>query len=187
MRRERCRIAADIATARGHGAMMSVIEGIVVRGYGVASGAAGDTRFPDGTIVPQLPWFRRLVPDFEAWLEGSAFPGTINLAVGNTVMIGTPEIRLEGVAWTPIFPPENFFLSRATLAHRGVRYPVFLYLPDPATKPDHVQPPDRIELIGARIPDLAYGDGVRLSYRADALTIAPGSRKAADDKVTGAP
>ena len=32
--------------------------GVVVRGHGVASGRAGDPRFPHGTVAMQIPFFR---------------------------------------------------------------------------------------------------------------------------------
>lgn len=153
--------------------MMRAVDAVVVRGHRVASGACDDPRFPAGTIALQLPRFRRLVAEFDAYLGGPAFPGTINLAVGGRVVVDTPGIRLAAVAWTAVFPPETFFLAGGRLHHRGLRHPVFLYMPDPATKPDHLQPPDRIELLAAWIPDLNYGDPVRLDYPAAALTISP--------------
>ena len=157
---------------------MRTIEATVVRGHRIASGACGDPRFPAGTIALQLPFFRRLVPKFDAYLGCPAFAGTINLAVGRAVTIDNPEICLNAIGWTPLFAPERFFLSQGMLNHRGGRYPVFLYMPDPATKPDHAQPPDRIELLAAPIAGLAYGDRVSLHYAAAALAIGPPLAKA---------
>ena len=147
-------------------------EGMVVRGYRVASGLAADARFPEGTIAPQLPMFLQRVPGFEAYLGGAAFPGTVNVRIpGARIAILAPEIMLEGVRWTDSFPPERFFLSRAELVREGVVTPAFLYIPDPATKPDHHQSRDIVELLAPRIGGLAYGDPVTLRFGAHAIAV----------------
>ncbi len=149
-------------------------SGEVVRGHRVASGACGDPRFPAGTIAPQLPFFRAGIADFEAYLGGPAFAGTINLNFpGRTVILRTPELRLAAVRWTARFPPENFLLSRCRLRwDGGAGRPAFLYIPDPATKPDHHQASSVVEILGGFMPGLAYGTPVELNYRADAIEIA---------------
>ena len=147
-------------------------QGLVVRGHRVASGLGGDRRFPAGTIALQLPIFRDLVPALEAHLGGPAHPGTINLRLaGARRRILRPEIILEHVRWTPLFPPETFYLSRAELVHDGREHPVFLYIPDPATKPDHHQASNVIELLARRIEGLEYGDAATLRFRPDAIAI----------------
>ena len=147
-------------------------HGLVTRGHRVASGACGDARFPAGTIAPQLPFFRRLVPDFEAWLGGPAHPGTINLLFADTcVTILAPEIVVRDVRWTERFPPEAFFLSRAELATRAGVHRAFLYIPDPATKPDHPTAPGVVELLAGFVPGLDYGAPVALRHSPDAIRL----------------
>lgn len=147
-------------------------RGTVARGHRVASGACGDPRFPAGTIAPQLAFFRRLVPDLEGWLGGPAHPGTINVCFADRrVTILAPEIVLREVRWTGIFPPETFFLSRAELVRDGTAHPAFLYIPDPATKPDHPTAPGVVELLAGFIPGLAYGHDVLLRHSADAIRL----------------
>ena len=147
--------------------------GQVVRGHGVASGAGGDPRFPDGTIALQLPFLRAAVADLDAWLGAPPFPGTINLDFANRiVVIRQPEIRIAAVRWTESFPPENFFLSRCHIRWRGEMRPAFAYIPDPLTKPDHLQAASVLELLCAAIPGLHYGASVDLSYAPEALSIA---------------
>lgn len=147
---------------------------MVTRGYRVASGACGDPRFPDGTIAPQLPFFRDRIAGFDAWLKGPAFPGTINLAfAGSEVTLPAPDFVVPAVAWTHRFPPETFLLARCTLVAGGARHPAFAYRPDPATKPDHFQPADRLELLAAFVPGLAYGAEVALRHSPDTIRIVP--------------
>lgn len=148
--------------------------GIIVRGHRVASGACGDPRFPLGSIAAQLPYFRAQVPSFEAYLGGPAHAGTINLGFrGRRVALGRAELVVSQVAWTDCFPPENFFLSRAELEANGRVHRVFLYVPDPATKPDHPAAPDGVELLAQFIPDLAYGDSVILRWPANRFRLLP--------------
>lgn len=154
---------------------LMISHGTIVRGHRVASGLGRDRRFPEGTIAAQLPFFRRLVPGFDAHLGGSAFPGTINVGfAGCVVAPARPEIRLVGIDWTAHFPPETFFLSRCALvAGDAVEVPVFLYMPDPVTKPGHFQPSGIVELLARFVPGLAYGTPVALRHDAAAVMIRP--------------
>lgn len=154
-------------------AALTPVRARVVQGHRVASGRCGDPRFPDGTIAPQLPLFRARVAEFDAYLGAAAFPGTINLRVDGLVAPLRPEIVIPGLRWSAQAPAETFFLSRAALDHAGRRHPVYLYMPDPATKPDHHQPAGTIELLAARIDGLAYGDAVVLHHRPEAILIRP--------------
>ena len=147
------------------------LPGVVARGHRVASGAAGDPRFPRGTILPQLPFFRAALPDWDAYLAAPAFPGTINVKVNGTVETVAPEIFVPAVRWTTHFPPENFYLSRGGIMHGGSRYPAFLYIPDPVTKPDHVQGARIIELLAAHVPGLTYGAPVSILFQSGAIRL----------------
>ena len=148
--------------------------GEVVRGHGVASGGCGDPRFPEGTIASQLPFLRAAIAGFDAWLGAPAFCGTINLDFANRIVrLRRPEIRVPDVRWTDCFPPENFFLSRCHIGWQGDLRPAFAYIPDPRTKPAHLQAASVLELLCARVPGLHYGAAVELVYAAEALTIGP--------------
>ena len=148
------------------------IEGRVIPGHRVASGLNGDPRFPEGTIRPQLPFFRAAIAGFDTFFgEGGVFAGTVNVALPGKISIVAPEIRLAQVLWTDRLPPENFFLSRGELLHRGRSRPCLLYIPDPATKPDHIQDAATLELLTAHIADLTYGDLVEVRYRPEAIAV----------------
>ncbi|MBV8848835.1 MAG: hypothetical protein JOZ16_04545 [Methylobacteriaceae bacterium] len=153
---------------------LDAIAGVVARGHGVASGTARDRRFPNGTIRLQLPFFEGAIANFQAYLGGSPFAGTINIAVDTeAVVIMRPEFRLPEVRWTDVFGPETFYLSAAQLVHGDGRYPVFLYMPDPASKPDHHQPRQVVELLARRLPEVSYGNRVTLLFRPDAIAFTP--------------
>lgn len=148
-------------------------RGKVVRGHRVASGFADDPAFPLGTIRPQLAAFYAAIPDLDEHLGGPPFAGTINVQLVDalTVTPGEPDFRIGPVAWTELFPPEMFLISRAVLRHRGGQQPVFLYIPDPATKPGHPQPTNVVELLARFVPGLGYGDPVSLGYAPGILVV----------------
>lgn len=138
------------------------VPGVVVTGYGVASGKAGDKRFPNGTIAIQIPFFKALGLD----LSG-CHPGTINVDVSPCRIDPGPESLLfERVKWHPEMPAETFSFAKATLVHGGVRHPAWIYWPHPETKAEHFQPAGVAEVIAPRIDGLAYGDAVTLELDA---------------------
>ena len=152
-----------------------VSDGVVTQGHRVASGACGDPRFPQGTIALQLPLLRARIADFDSYLGGPAHAGTVNVRfAGHTVELLAPEIVVRELPWTPVFGPETFFLSYAEAEVGGRRYPVFLYIPDPAAKPDHPAAPDVVELLGPTMPGLSYGSPVRLHHSPAAFRLRPG-------------
>ena len=63
-----------------------LINGTVVRGHGVASGCAGDPRFPAGTLGLQLPIFASLGLQLDGF-----YHGTINVSLAPLV----PMLELE--------------------------------------------------------------------------------------------
>lgn len=134
-------------------------EGVVVRGYGVASGESGDPRFPTGTLALQFPIFARLGVDVEG-----IHPGTINVELdGGPLDPGPPDHLLRSIRWHPDVPPEDFSLWRVTLVHRGTAWPALIYRPHPETKPAHQQPESVVEILAPLIPDLDYGDRITVA------------------------
>jgi hypothetical protein len=162
------------------------VEALLEEGYRVASGdSRQDARFnaAGGTIRLQIPEFRRLGFDFDAFFGGPAdvayICGTLGLSVAPlAVEIAAPEFHLKGLRWTDAFdrpdePPfvEDFYLSPAFVAFRGQTYKALLYIPDPRTKPGHFQAPGKIEVVAASIPGLHYGDRLILSYAPEAIRL----------------
>lgn len=153
---------------------MITLSGVVARGHRVASGLSGDARFPKGTIAPQLRFFKAAIADFETWLGGEAWPATINVALtSEAASPGTPDIAVGPVCWTEHFPPERFFMSRCLLIHKKDQHRVWLYIPDLATKPDHFQPRNLVEVLARQLPELNYDDPVELKIATRVLVISP--------------
>ena len=135
-----------------------VVSGVVAHGHGVASGKAGDKRFPGGTIAMQIPFFKELGLDLSGF-----HAGTVNVDCAPWSFRPGPEAFLfERVKWHPEMPAETFSFARAVLVHKGIRHPAYIYLPHPETKAEHFQPGGVAEIIAPRIEGLAYGDKVAL-------------------------
>jgi hypothetical protein len=150
----------------------------VVQGHGVASGrAASDRRFPDGTIKLQKPHFKECGLDFDTYFDHDYVNGTLNLSIAPlSFEIKNPEFVFRGIKWTDIFPPENFFLSPAKILFKEKACRALLYIPDPATKPDHFQQASTLEVIAQRIPGIKAGEQVALYFNAKAIHIYKGSK-----------
>lgn len=152
---------------------MKTVKGAVLEGHRVASGTSQeDKRFPGGTIRMQKPFFKERGLDFDAYFDGDFVYGTLNLSIApRHFKIAKPEFYFPQIKWTDIFPPENFFLSAAEVAFGGRAYRALIYIPDPATKPDHFHDLSVIEVIAQRIEGIAYGDEVRLGYAETAIEV----------------
>ena len=135
-----------------------VVSGTVIKGHGVASGRAGDKRFPGGTIAMQMPYFKALGLDLSGF-----HPGTINVDCAPWSFRPGPDALLfELVKWHPEMPAETFSFSKIRLMHKGNVYPAYIYQPHPETKAEHFQPGCAAEVLAPKISGLAYGDPVAI-------------------------
>ena len=152
---------------------METIKAVLNSGHRVASGeSTGDLRFPLGTIRMQKPFFKDRGLDFDAFFGGDFVYGTLNLSIApDRFNIAKPRYYFHQVKWTDIFPPENFYLSPAEVRFRGKNHKALIYIPDPATKPDHFQGASIIEVIAERVEGITYGDEVTLAYPPKAIEI----------------
>lgn len=120
-------------------------------GHGVASGRAGTSPYPAGTIALQRPAFARCGLEL-----GECFNGTLNLLVpGGEWRLREPVLRIEQLAWTPLHPAETFSFWPCLL--RGAALPPlagWIYWPHPETKQRHHQPPGQLEVLAPWIADL---------------------------------
>lgn len=140
------------------------IQGIIERGYGVASGQATDSEyFPYGTIELQVPRFKERGLDLTKY-----YPATLNILIKPyNFKIIEAEITFTNVAWTTPetpkqHPPEDFSFSRCRVIHKNKSYNGWVYYPHPETKIRHFQRTDLIEVIAEKIDDIKYGDVVEL-------------------------
>jgi len=138
-------------------------------GHGVASGKGGDPRYPKGTIHAQMEHFKKKGLDLSPY-----FPGTINVDISPfTFKIKTPKHFLAQVDWSPYIPPENFYFFDAIVTYDGKDYVGYVYMPDPATKEEHFQNPNVLELILPKIEGLAYSDSIEINVAEDQLELTP--------------
>ena len=145
------------------------VKGKVNLGYGVASGKAGDKRYPKGTIRQQYRHFLERGLDL-----GSYFMGTINLDIAPyTYEIVNPKYFFENIDWSDHIPPENFYFFDVSLYTQGKIYHGLIYMPDPKTKEQHVQKATVLELLLPKVPGLNYGHSVVIEVLQDQLKMVP--------------
>lgn len=136
------------------------ITGIVEHGHQVASGAAADSPYPSGTIEMQTPFFESLGLDLTEY-----FKGTINISISpRTFQLTKPELTFRQIEWTDRHPPEDFSFSRCRILFQGSIYDGWLYYPHPETKKRNFQNPSILEIIASPIPNIKYGDKVKIEY-----------------------
>jgi hypothetical protein len=131
------------------------VKGKVQRGYGVASGKSGDSRFPKGTLELQKPFF------YERGLNlDDYYLGTINLSISpHQYEVKVPKCTFRNVKWSPDNPAEDFsFLDCRIVTDSNSPLNGLIYYPHPETKPEHFQSPDILEIITFPIDGLKEGD-----------------------------
>ena len=120
----------------------------------------------------QKPFFAEAGFDLDRYFAGDFVFGTLNLSIAPAEFrLRKPEVFLPGIKWSPVFPAENFYLSPALILHDGSTYRALLYVPDPATKVGHFQPPSVIEVIAQRVAGIRYDDETTLVYNPEAVAI----------------
>ncbi|MEN8789648.1 MAG: hypothetical protein ABF295_09055 [Flavobacteriaceae bacterium] len=134
------------------------IKGKVIQGHGVASGKVGDPRYPEGTLIKQLPFFKALGLDL-----GEYHLGTINLDI-HPYRYGIIEAFMffSQVRWSEHIPAENFYFFTLTAHYKSHTYNGLIYMPDPETKVEHEQSSSTLELILPKIKHLDYGDILKI-------------------------
>lgn len=143
------------------------LPGQVERGHMVASGQAGDSPYPAGTILMQIPLFK------ERGLDLSPFyPATLNISIRPyTFQVVNPEHTFRRVEWTTRHPPEDFSFSRCRASFQGMTYGGWVYYPHPETKKRDFQSPSTVEVLAPFIPNLKYGDSVELGLNPDEIRV----------------
>ena len=143
------------------------IKGIISQGHGVASGKAGDQRYPEGTLRKQLPYFTERGLDLSPY-----FLGTINLDIAPfSYEILRPKIFIENLVWSEHIPAENFYFFDVRIFKDGKIYEGLIYMPDPTTKVEHQQSQSVLELILPKISGLTYGDTLEIEVYESQLKV----------------
>jgi len=146
----------------------SSAKAVVTQGHGIASGKTRDSRFPDGTLAMQTPFFKDLGMDLSRF-----FPGTLNLSVHPySYRLGIPVHSFPQVKWTSSLPPENFSFYRCRVRLLGeVDFAeALVYWPHPSTKPEFHQDPHVLEILAPRIPMAGYGKEMEICGNSGSLS-----------------
>lgn len=146
---------------------MTKIKGKIISGYGVASGKGKDSRYPEGTLKMQYPYFKERGLDLTEY-----FQGTLNIDIApHSFEIKKPKYFFEAIGWSSHIPPENFYFFDVTLFFHGKEYDGLVYMPGAETKVEHEQIDTVLELILPRIEGLDPGQTVQLKVKEGSLVI----------------
>jgi hypothetical protein len=148
--------------------MQTVVRGVIVAGYRVASGPSRD--YPYGTLEKQIPLFKQRGLDLER-----CYYGTLNVSIAPLVFeMAAPAYTFRQVTWTDLHPPEDFSFSPCTLRLKGAEYAGYVYYPHPETKKRHFENASLLEIISIYIPEIKYGEHVEVVVNADEVHIREG-------------
>ena len=148
---------------------MQTVTGTVIEGHRVASGLAGDPRFPDGTLALQAPVFAGLGFPIDGY-----YGGTLNVSIAPHTYEVIRAIRtFRDVKWHPETATEDFsfFNCRVRTGDDAEYIDALVYRPHPETKPEHFQDPSVLEIIAPRMEGIAYGMKVGLELPAEQLRV----------------
>ena len=148
--------------------MQTVVSGVIMAGYRVASGPSKD--YPYGTLEKQIPLFKQLGLNLVGY-----HLGTLNISIAPaTFEMVNPEYTFRQVAWTDLHPPEDFSFSRCTVMFKGTSYAGYVYYPHPETKKRHFESASLLEIISVYIPEIQNGERAELELNADEIRIQVG-------------
>jgi len=143
----------------------TLIQGILVQGYRVASGPSND--YPYGALDRQRPIFKSRGLELSGY-----FNGTLNIDIRpHTFQLVKPEFTFYHVEWTDLHPPEHFSFSRCKVVFEDIEYKGWVYYPHPETKLRHFQNPSLLEVIAYPIPKIIYGDEVDVLVNPEEIAI----------------
>ncbi|WP_110986497.1 hypothetical protein [Acaryochloris thomasi] len=138
----------------------------LVHGYGVASGRATHSPYPQGTIALQTPHFLELGLDLRGY-----YPGTLNLSIAPyDLQLRQPRWTFPLVEWFPNVC-ETFSFSPCRLVIKEVSVNGLIYYPHPDTKPAHFQDPSIVEVLAPYIGDLDQTSMISLEVKAQEIRI----------------
>lgn len=141
------------------------VKGVLVKGYGVASGPSPD--YPYGALERQRPIFKERGLDLAAY-----FNGTLNIDIRPvTFELVKPEFTFRDVRWTDLHPPEHFSFSRCRTLYRELEYEGWIYYPHPETKLRNFQNPSLLEVITHLISRIQIGDQIRVLVNSERVQL----------------
>lgn len=135
---------------------MAWTAGIVIAGYGVASGRDKDSGYPEGTIALQKPYFLEKGVDLSLF-----YPGTLNVDLSPLAPIPGNAI-FDGVLRWHSDIEERFLLVPIQIRIKEKTYAGLWYYPHPDTKPAHFQKKTVVELLLPWIDGIGEGEVVQV-------------------------
>ncbi|MFP6901779.1 MAG: hypothetical protein VCA36_12605, partial [Opitutales bacterium] len=137
--------------------------------HGVASGSAGDSRFPKGTLSMQHPFFLERGLDLDRFHEG-----TLNVSIKpHHYKIRQATYTFHKVKWSPDLPAEDFSFFDCRVGNEEAKFVEGLvYYPHPETKPEFFQDPSTLEILAPFISDLTIESRIQLQLREKQIDIA---------------
>ena len=143
----------------------TLVHGILVEGYRVASGPSKD--YPYGALDRQRPIFKARGLDLSGY-----FNGTLNIDISPfTFTMLKPEFTFHNVEWTDLHPPEHFSFSHCRVVFKDTEYNGWVYYPHPETKLRHFQNPSLLEVIAKPITGIGYGDEIDVFLNSDEIEV----------------
>lgn len=134
---------------------------IVTKGHQVASGNAGDLRFPIGTIAAQKPYFKKLGLDLADY-----FCATLNAQFAcDKVVLTQANYSFSQVKWHRELAAEDFKFYDCQVIRQHQVYSGLIYQPQIETKKEHFQPENLIEILLPYIKNIHYGDELHIISR----------------------
>ncbi len=159
-----CRLVAHV-TINSVSEAWTLVKGVLVRGYGVASGPSQD--YPYGALERQIPLFKARGLDLSGY-----FFGTLNIDIRPaTFELVRPEFTFRDVRWTDLHPPEHFSFSRCGVTFRGRDFEGWLYYPHPETKRRNFQNPSLLEVITNLVPEIRAGDELEVRVNPERVAV----------------
>jgi len=146
-----------------------IVKGVVKEGHRVASGMAGDDRFPEGTLALQMPRFAERGLDLSSYHRG-----TLNVSIApHLFRIDKSWKSLPNVKWSPDMPAENFSFYRCEIRPSGIEsfQKGLVYWPHPSTKPEFQQDPSVLEILAPFLAEAGYGSEVELLFDPEEIEI----------------
>ena len=143
----------------------TLVHGILVEGYRVASGPSKD--YPYGALDRQRPIFKARGLDLSGY-----FNGTLNIDISPfTFTMVKPEFTFHNVEWTDLHFPEHFSFSHCRVVFKDTEYNGWVYYPHPETKLRHFQNPSLLEVIAKPITGIGYGDEIDVFLNSDEIAV----------------
>ncbi len=129
------------------------VPGIVIKGYGIASGTNPDSPYPDGSLVMQQPFFKELGLDLQGF-----YIATINIDISPYEFeLFNPAFKFENLKWYETVPAETFSFSGCIIEYENNKKAGYIYYPHPETKSRDFHSKSTIEITAPYIENISYG------------------------------